>query len=124
MPLKFLLIFSYFLFIFFSKSYAKSVHQLKCQNIKNNSIHTFKIYKTYKVVNILPNGYSFDYIINKESKSEVTAYFYQKKENFIKKFYLEFNLDTKVLYDEMYIGKDINNLFLKDKKIFSCKDDK
>jgi len=124
MPLKFLLIFSYFLFIFFSKSYAKSVHQLKCQNIKNNSVHTFKIYKNYKVVNILPNGYSFDYIINKESKSEVTAYFYQKKENFIKKFYLEFNLDTKVLYDEMYIGKDINNLFLKDKKIFSCKDDK
>ena len=124
MPLKFLLIFSYFLFIFFSKSYAKSVHQLKCQNIKNNSVHTFKIYKNYKVVNILPNGYSFDYIINKESKSEVTAYFYQKKENFVKKFYLEFNLDTKVLYDEMYIGKDINNLFLKDKKIFSCKDDK
>ena len=124
MPLKFLLIFFYFLLIFFSKSYAKSVHQLKCQNIKNNSIHTFKIYKTYKVVNILPNGYRFDYIINKESKSEVTAYFYQKKENFIKKFYLEFNLDTKVLYDEMYIGKDINNLFLKDKKIFSCKDDK
>ena len=124
MPLKFLLIFSYFLFIFFSKSYAKSVHQLKCQNIKNNSVHTFKIYKNYKVVNILPNGYRFDYIINKESKSKVTAYFYQKKENFIKKFYLEFNLDTKVLYDEMYIGKDINSLFLKDKKIFSCKDDK
>tara|TARA_B100000902_G_C27185538_1_gene851144 strand:+ start:87 stop:461 length:375 start_codon:yes stop_codon:yes gene_type:complete len=124
MPLKFLLIFFYFLLIFFSKSYAKSVHQLKCQNIKNNSVHTFKIYKNYKVVNILPNGYRFDYIINKESKSKVTAYFYQKKENFIKKFYLEFNLDTKVLYDEMYIGKDINNLFLKDKKIFSCKDDK
>jgi len=42
----------------------------------------------------------------------------------IKKFYLEFNLDTKVLYDEMYVGNNIDNLFLKDKKIFSCKDDK
>ena len=121
---KFLLTVFFIFFIFLSKSYAKSVHQLKCQNIKNNSVHTFKIYKNYKVVNILPNGYRFDYIINKESKSEVSAYFYQKKENFVKKFYLEFNLDTKVLYDEMYIGKDINSLFLKDKKIFSCKDDK
>ena len=94
------------------------------KNFENNSVHTFKIYKNYKVVNILPNGYRFDYIIDNETKSKVTAYFFQRKENLIKKFYLEFNLDTKVLYDEMYVGNNIDNLFLKDKKIFSCKDDK
>ncbi len=121
--------FRFFLIIFtllfaFSKSYSKSVHNLKCQNIENNSVHTFKIYKNYKVVNILPNGYRFDYIIDNETKSQVTAYFFQRKENLIKKFYLEFNLDKKVLYDEMYVGNNIDNLFLKDKKIFSCKDDK
>ena len=118
----FLIIF--FLFLAFSKSYSKSVHILKCKNFENNSVHTFKIYKNYKVVNILPNGYRFDYIVDNETKSKVTAYFFQRKENLIKKFYLEFNLDTKVLYDEMYVGNNIDNLFLKDKKIFSCKDDK
>ena len=114
---------SFFLFFAFSKSYSKSEHNLKCQNVENNSVHTFKIYKNYKVVNILPNGYQFDYIIDSETKSQVTAYFFQRKENLIKKFYLEFNLDTKVLYDEMYVGNNIDNLLLKDRKIFSCKDD-
>ena len=32
-------------------------------NIENSSTHNFIIYPNYKVVNILPNGYEFDYII-------------------------------------------------------------
>ena len=44
--------------------------------------------------------------------------------NVIKKFVLKFNLNDNILYDEMYEGKNLNNLNLKDKKIFTCNNDK
>ena len=94
---------------------------LTCKNIENDSIHKFEIFLNYKVVNILPNGYKFNYLIEKESSERLKAYFYQKELNLIKKFTLSFNLKENILYDEMYEGKDIENLKLKDKKIFMCK---
>tara|TARA_B100000941_G_scaffold8711_1_gene5527 strand:- start:337 stop:609 length:273 start_codon:yes stop_codon:yes gene_type:complete len=89
----------------------------------DGSKHIFEIYKNYKVVNILPNGYQFDYSIDYENKSEVKAYLIQKKNNFIKKFVLTFNINKNILYDEMYEGMRIQNLYLKDKKIFTCNND-
>ena len=47
-----------------------------------------------------------------------------KIKNVIKKFVLKFNLNDNILYDEMYEGKNLNNLNLKDKKIFTCNNDK
>ena len=47
-----------------------------------------------------------------------------KPKKFIKKFVLKFNLNENILYDEMYEGKNLNNLNLKDKKIFTCNNDK
>ena len=46
-----------------------------------------------------------------------------RKNNFIKKFVLTFNINKNLLYDEMYEGTSIQNLFLKDKKIFTCSND-
>ena len=91
------------------------------QNVENYSTHLFKIYKNYKVVNILPNSYEFDYQIEYEDKEKVIAYFYQKKFEKIKKFTLTFNLVENVLYDEMHEGFEKENLTLKDKKIYKCR---
>ena len=102
---------------------SNNVIQLHCKNTKDGSKHIFEIYKNYKVVNILPNGYQFDYSIDYENKSEVKAYLIQKKNNFIKKFVLTFNINKNLLYDEMYEGTSIQNLYLKDKKIFTCSND-
>ena len=103
--------------------FSDNIIQLHCKNTMDESKHIFEIYKNYKVVNILPNGYQFDYSIDYENKSEVKAYFIQKKNNFIKKFVLTFNINKNLLYDEMYEGTSIQNLFLKDKKIFTCSND-
>ena len=84
-------------------------------------MHSFIIYSDYKVVNVLPNGYEFDYIIENESPDSLVSYFYQINDNLIKKFVLSFNLKENILYDEMYEGIDKKNLTLKDKKIFKCK---
>ena len=119
--------FLFFLLIIISSikiSFSSNIQKLECKNIENNTVHSFLIYKNYKVVNILPNGYEFDYIIKKENDEKITAYFYQKRQEFIKKFVLKFNLNKNILYDEMYEGNNVNNLILKDKKIFSCNDDK
>ncbi len=105
-------------------SFSSSVNKLKCKNIDDNSVHIFEIHKNYKIVNILPNGYEFDYILEEENNRKITGYFYQKKKDFIKKFVLTFNLDKNILYDEMYEGNNFNNLNLKDKKIFTCNNDK
>tara|TARA_X000000368_G_scaffold237546_2_gene187611 strand:+ start:1152 stop:1508 length:357 start_codon:yes stop_codon:yes gene_type:complete len=105
-------------------SFSSSVNKLKCKNIDDNSVHIFEIHKNYKIVNILPNGYEFDYILEEENNEKITGYFYQKKKDFIKKFVLTFNLDKNILYDEMYEGNNFNNLNLKDKKIFTCNNDK
>ena len=113
-------IFLFFFIIFQSKIYSNDKLILSCTNIKNNSKHNFIIYSNYKVVNILPNGYEFDYIIEKESSDYLISYFYQIKDNFTKKFVLSFNLKENILYDEMYEGNDKRNLILKDKKIFKC----
>ena len=83
-------------------------------------MHSFIIYSDYKVVNVLPNGYEFDYIIENESPDSLVSYFYQFNDNLIKKFVLSFNLKENILYDEMYEGNDKSNLILKDKKIFKC----
>ena len=103
--------------------FSDNIIQLHCKNTMNGSKHIFEIYKNYKVVNILPNGYQFDYSIEYENKSEVKAYFIQKKNNFIKKFVLTFNINKNLMYDEMYEGTSIQNLYLKDKKIFTCNND-
>ena len=105
-------------------SFSSNVYKLKCKNVDDNTVHFFVIHKDYKIVNILPNGYEFDYILEQENNDKITAYFYQNKKNFIKKFVLKFNLNDNILYDEMYEGKNLNNLNLKDKKIFTCNNDK
>tara|TARA_B100000035_G_scaffold87813_2_gene73813 strand:- start:3118 stop:3489 length:372 start_codon:yes stop_codon:yes gene_type:complete len=105
-------------------SFSSNVYKLKCKNVDDNTVHFFVIHKDYKIVNILPNGYEFDYILEQENNEKITAYFYQNKKNFIKKFVLKFNLNDNILYDEMYEGKNLNNLNLKDKKIFTCNNDK
>lgn len=121
---------SKFLFFFFiiilsiRISFSSNVYKLKCKNVDDNTVHFFVIHKDYKIVNILPNGYEFDYILEQENNEKITAYFYQNKKNFIKKFVLKFNLNDNILYDEMYEGKNLNNLNLKDKKIFTCNNDK
>lgn len=114
-------IFLFFLFLIQMESFSSNVTSIICRNIENESIHTFKIYHNYKVVNILPNGYEFDYLIESESSDKVKSYFYQKRKNLVKKFILLFNLKDNILYDEMYEGSDINNLKLKDKKTYLCK---
>ena len=103
--------------------FSDNVLQLYCKNATDGSKHIFEIYKNYKVVNILPNGYQFDYSIEYENNSEVKAYFIQKKNNLIKKFVLTFNINKNLLYDEMYEGTNIRNLYLKDKKTFTCNND-
>ena len=113
-------IFLFFFIIFQSKIYGNNKLVLNCTNIKNNSRHNFIIYSNYEVINILPNGYEFDYIIEKESSDYLISYFYQIKDNFTKKFVLSFNLKENILYDEMYEGNNKRNLILKDKKIFKC----
>ena len=121
---------SKFLFFFFiiilsiRISFSNNVYKLKCKNVDDNTVHFFVIHKNYKIVNILPNGYEFDYILEQENNEKITAYFYQNKKNVIKKFVLNFNLNDNILYDEMYEGKNLNNLNLKDKKIFTCNNDK
>ncbi|MEL0101965.1 MAG: hypothetical protein VW837_00565 [Gammaproteobacteria bacterium] len=121
---------SKFLFFFFiiilsiRISFSNNVYKLKCKNVDDNTVHFFVIHKNYKIVNILPNGYEFDYILEQENNEKITAYFYQNKKNVIKKFVLKFNLNDNILYDEMYEGKNLNNLNLKDKKIFTCNNDK
>ena len=77
--------------------FSDNVIQLYCKNTMDGSKHIFEIYKNYKVVNILPNGYQFDYSIDYENKSEVKAYFIQKKNNFIKKFILTFNINKNLI---------------------------
>ena len=111
----------FFFILIQSEVLSSNLILFTCKNTENDSIHKFKIFLNYKVVNILPNGYEFNYLIEKESSDEVKAYFYQKELNLIKKFTLSFNLKDNILYDEMYEGKDIENLKLKDKKIFMCK---
>ena len=111
----------FFIITFYSKIYGSDKISLNCTNIENYSIHNFIIYPNYKVVNILPNGYEFDYIIEEESSDLLISYFYQIRDNFIKKFVLSFNFKENILYDEMYEGIDKKNLTLKDKKIFKCK---
>jgi hypothetical protein len=111
----------FFLILIQSEAFSSNLILLTCKNTENDSIHKFKIFLNYKVVNILPNGYEFNYLIEKESSEEVKAYFYQKELNLVKKFTLSFNLKENILYDEMYEGKDIKNLKLKNKKIFMCK---
>ena len=121
---------SKFLFFFFiiilsiRISFSNNVYKLKCKNVDDNTVHFFVIHKNYKIVNILPNGYEFDYILEQENNEKITAYFYQNKKNVIKKFVLKFNLNDNILYDEMYEGKNLNNLNLNDKKIFTCNNDK
>ncbi len=107
--------------IFYPKSHSNEHLQLTCTNYENNSKHNFIIYPNYKVINILPNGYEFDYIIEEESADHIISYFYQTKDDLVKKFVLSFNLKENILYDEMYEGNDKKNLILKDKKIFQCK---
>jgi len=111
----------FFFILIQSEVLSSNLILFTCKNTENDSIHKFKIFLNYKVVNILPNGYEFNYLIEKESSDEVKAYFYQKELNLIKKFTLSFNLKDNILYDEMYEGKDTKNLKLKDKKIFMCK---
>ena len=121
---------SKFLFFFFiiilsiRISFSNNIYKLKCKNVDDNTVHFFVIHKNYKIVNILPNGYEFDYILEQENNEKITAYFYQNKKNVIKKFVLKFILNDNILYDEMYEGKNLNNLNLKDKKIFTCNNDK
>ena len=111
----------FFIITFYSKIYGSDKISLNCTNIENYSTHNFIIYPNYKVVNILPNGYEFDYIIEQESSDLLISYFYQIRDNIIKKFVLSFNFKENILYDEMYEGIDKKNLTLKDKKIFKCK---
>ena len=111
----------FFFILIQSEVLSSNLILLTCKNTENDSIHKFKIFLNYKVVNILPNGYEFNYLIEKESSEEVKAYFYQKELNLVKKFTLSFNLKDNILYDEMYEGKDINNLKLKDRKFFMGK---
>ena len=116
------IIFLFFIITFHSKIYGSDKISLNCTNIENYSTHNFIIYPNYKVVNISPNGYEFDYIIEQESSDLLISYFYQIRDNFIKKFVLSFNFKENILYDEMYEGIDKKNLTLKDKKIFKCKE--
>ena len=109
------------LVLFTRISNSENFLKLSCENVENYTTHLFKIYKNYKVVNILPNSYEFDYQIEYEDKEKVIAYFYQKKFEKIKKFTLTFNLVENVLYDEMHEGFEKENLTLKDKKIYKCK---
>tara|TARA_B110000008_G_scaffold195071_1_gene193658 strand:+ start:464 stop:832 length:369 start_codon:yes stop_codon:yes gene_type:complete len=113
-------IFLLFFINFQTETYSNNKLILSCTNIENNSMHSFIIYSDYKVVNVLPNGYEFDYIIENESPDSLVSYFYQINDNLIKKFVLSFNLKENILYDEMYEGNDKRNLILKDKKIFKC----
>ena len=113
-------IFLLFFINFQTETYSNNKLILSCTNIENNSMHSFIIYSDYKVVNVLPNGYEFDYIIENESPDSLVSYFYQINDNLIKKFVLSFNLKENILYDEMYEGNDKSNLILKDKKIFKC----
>ena len=116
------IIFLFFIVFFNLKIYGSDKISLNCINTENYSTHNFVIYPNYKVVNILPNGYEFDYIIEQESSDLLISYFYQIRDNFIKKFVLSFNFKENILYDEMYEGIDKKNLTLKDKKIFKCKE--
>lgn len=109
------------LVLFTRTSNSENFLKLSCENVENYSTHLFKIYKNYKVVNILPNSYEFDYQTEYEDKEKVIAYFYQKKFEKIKKFTLTFNLVENVLYDEMHEGFQKENLTLKDKKIYKCR---
>ena len=113
-------IFLLFFINFHPETYSNNKLILSCTNIENNSMHSFIIYSDYKVVNVLPNGYEFDYIIENESPDSLVSYFYQINDNLIKKFVLSFNLKENILYDEMYEGNNKRNLILKDKKIFKC----
>ena len=68
----------FFFILIQSEVLSSNLILLTCKNTENDSIHKFKIFLNYKVVNILPNGYEFNYLIEKESSEEVKAYFYQK----------------------------------------------
>jgi len=109
------------LVLFTKTSNSENFIKLSCENVENYSTHIFKIYKTYKVVNILPNGYEFNYQIKYEDKEKIIAYFYQKKFKKIKKFTLTFNLVENVLYDEMHEGFQKEKLTLIDQKIYKCR---
>tara|TARA_A100001234_G_scaffold200110_1_gene191848 strand:+ start:786 stop:1166 length:381 start_codon:yes stop_codon:yes gene_type:complete len=95
---------------------------LNCNYAPRNFNHQFIYVPNYKVTNILPNGYEFNYTINEESDNFVHAFFIQKKDNMYKKFSLEINLSSLVISDKMYIGKDLINMKLKDHKKFLCKE--
>tara|TARA_B100002019_G_C21270575_1_gene601997 strand:- start:2367 stop:2747 length:381 start_codon:yes stop_codon:yes gene_type:complete len=95
---------------------------LNCNYAPRNFNHQFIYVPNYKVTNILPNGYEFNYTINEESDNFVHAFFIQKKDNMYKKFTLEINLSSLVISDNMYIGKDLINMKLKDHKKFLCKE--
>ena len=86
---------SKFLFFFFiiilsiRISFSNNVYKLKCKNVDDNTVHFFVIHKNYKIVNILPNGYEFDYILEQENNEKITAYFYQNKKKCYKKICFE-----------------------------------
>ena len=95
---------------------------LKCNYAPKNFNHQFIYFPNYKVTNILPNGYEFNYSITEETDNFVHAFFIQKKDNIFKKFSLEINLSSLVISDKMFIGKDLINMELKDHKQFLCKE--
>lgn len=117
--------------LLFSNIYSINANQFKdnnknlslnCNYAPRNFNHQFIYVPNYKVTNILPNGYEFNYTINEESDNFVHAFFIQKKDNMYKKFTLEINLSSLVISDKMYIGKDLINMKLKDHKKFLCKE--
>ena len=117
--------------LLFSNIYSINANQFKdnnknlslnCNYAPRNFNHQFIYVPNYKVTNILPNGYEFNYTINEESDNFVHAFFIQKKDNMYKKFTLELNLSSLVISDKMYIGKDLINMKLKDHKKFLCKE--
>ena len=117
--------------LLFSNIYSINANQFKdnnknlslnCNYAPRNFNHQFIYVSNYKVTNILPNGYEFNYTINEESDNFVHAFFIQKKDNMYKKFTLEINLSSLVISDKMYIGKDLINMKLKDHKKFLCKE--
>ena len=117
--------------LLFSNIYSINANQFKnnnknlslnCNYAPRNFNHQFIYVPNYKVTNILPNGYEFNYTINEESDNFVHAFFIQKKDNMYKKFSLEINLSSLVISDKMYIGKDLINMKLKDHKKFLCKE--
>ena len=117
--------------LLFSNIYSINANQFKdnnknlslnCNYAPRNFNHQFIYVPNYKVTNILPNGYEFNYTINEESDNFVHAFFIQKKDNMYKKFTLEINLSSLVISDNMYIGKDLINMKLKDHKKFLCKE--